>query len=179
MFTSSNLLRLKDYRALQSNLAMRYCTRPFPSYRFVPGKAPHPTRDPEGHSYGRDEPPVADFGEHNWLKTGAYLYGVDLFNHGYWWEAHESWEARWVAAGRRTEIGLFVQGLIQVSVACLKRHQGFIDVGRAMAQEGLEKLSRNPRGLGIVIQDFKTEVEAYFFGDRSEPPVIRLDVSQR
>ena len=34
----------------------RYTDRPFPSYRFVPGKAPHPTRHQNGHSYNK--PPV-------------------------------------------------------------------------------------------------------------------------
>ncbi len=27
--------------------------------------------------------------------------GVDLFNHGYYWESHEEWESLWHAAGRR------------------------------------------------------------------------------
>jgi hypothetical protein len=165
--------------SLQPKQSMRYSRRPFPSYRFVPGKAPHPTRDPKGHSYGRDQPPMEDFGEHNWRETDAYLYGVDLFNHGYWWEAHESWEVCWVAAGRRTEIGLFVQGLIQISVACLKRHQGFIDVGQAKARQGLQKFPGNARCcLGIVVQELRAAVEASFFGDRSEPTVIRLKMSQ-
>ncbi|MDQ3732184.1 MAG: DUF309 domain-containing protein [Pseudomonadota bacterium] len=122
---------------------------------------------------------MEDFGEHNWRETDAYLYGVDLFNHGYWWEAHESWEVCWVAAGRRTEIGLFVQGLIQVSVACLKRHQGFIDVGQAKARQGLQKFPRNARCcLGIVVQELRAAVEASFFSDRSEPTVICLKMSQ-
>ncbi len=165
--------------SLQLKESMRYSRRPFPSYRFVPGKAPHPTRDPKGHSYGRHQPSMEDFGEHNWRETDAYLYGVDLFNYGYWWEAHESWEACWVAAGRRTEIGLFVQGLIQISVGCLKRHQGFIDVGQDKAWEGLEKLPRHARCcLGIVIQELRAAVEASFSGDRSEPPGIRLKMSQ-
>jgi hypothetical protein len=158
---------------------MRYSTRPFPSYRFVPGKTPHPTRDPDGHSYGREEFHLQGFGEHNWRETDAYLYGVDLFNHGYWWEAHESWEACWVAAGRRTRTGFFVQGLIQISVACLKQHQGFIEVGQRMAREGLQKF---PKGghywLGIAIQEFRRAVEGFFFGGGSEPPVIHVDISQ-
>ena len=31
----------------------RYTNLPLPAYRFVPGKAPHPTRDPDGHSYNK------------------------------------------------------------------------------------------------------------------------------
>lgn len=122
---------------------------------------------------------MEDFGEHNWAATEAYLYGVDLFNYGYWWEAHERWEACWVAAGRRTETGRFVQGLIQIAVACLKRHQGFIDIARVKAWQGLEKFPRHARcGLGIVIPELRAAVEASFFGNRCEPLVIRLTLSQ-
>ena len=35
--------------------------RPFPAYAYIPGRTPHPTRDPDGHSYGAvlasSEPP--------------------------------------------------------------------------------------------------------------------------
>ena len=66
--------------------------RPFPAYAYHPGRTPHPTRDPEGHSYGMvhdvPQPPNPE----DWRACGDYLYGVDLFNHGYYWEAHEAWE---------------------------------------------------------------------------------------
>ena len=122
----------------------RYCTRPFPHYRYIPGRAPHPTRDPDGHSYG--EPPVAleKFTAADWPTCAPYLYGIDLFNHRYWWESHEALEQCWVAAGRSTETGLFLQGLIQIAVACLKHEQGFLDVARRMAQEGMEKFPSPP-----------------------------------
>jgi len=51
-------------------------------------------------------------------------WGIDLFNHGYYWEAHEVWEALWVAAGKSTPEGLAVRGLIQAAAACLKSQQG-------------------------------------------------------
>jgi hypothetical protein len=158
---------------------MRYSKRAFPAYRFIPGKTPHPTRDPDGHSYGRDEARIDTFGEHNWRETEAYLYGVDLFNYEYWWEAHEAWEGCWLAAGRRSEIGCFVQGLIQISVACLKRHQGFEHVALQMTREGLDKFPRGkPICLGIVIVQFRRAVEAYFFDDDGALPRIELDRAQ-
>ncbi|TGQ49534.1 DUF309 domain-containing protein, partial [Mesorhizobium sp. M1C.F.Ca.ET.210.01.1.1] len=27
-----------------------------------------------------------------------FRWGIDLFNHGYYWEAHEAWEPLWHAA---------------------------------------------------------------------------------
>ena len=60
----------------------RYCQKAFPAYQHIPGRTPHPTRHPDGHSYGVDlEIPVFDpaaFQEHT-----EYLYGIDLHNYGY------------------------------------------------------------------------------------------------
>ncbi len=61
-----------------------------PSYAYVPGHRPHPNRDPSGHGQGPDPgdiPAVADL--RHWQENRVYLSGIDLFNHGYYWEAHE------------------------------------------------------------------------------------------
>ena len=83
---------------------------------------------------------MKSFDPDKWHSCEEYLYGIDLFNHGYWWEAHEALEAVWAAAGRRTKTGFFVQGLIQVAVAHLKKFQGLHDVATRMAQTGLQKM---------------------------------------
>ena len=119
----------------------RYSHRAFPPYAYVPGGAhPHPTRDPDGHSHDREETPIEDFDPDRWLECEPYLFGVDLFNHGYWWEAHEALEAVWIAAGRQSAAGQFVQGLILIAVAQLKRFQGFEDVARRMAEDGTSRM---------------------------------------
>ena len=92
----------------------RYTNRAFPPYSFIPGKSPHPTRDPDGHSYKKMSERLLSFENKQWQSCDAYLYGIDLFNYGYWWEAHEALEVVWIAAGRKTETGLFIQGLIQI-----------------------------------------------------------------
>ena len=154
----------------------RYSGRPFPSYRFVPGKAPHPTRDPEGHSYNKPPEQLASFTPEDWSCCEQFLYGIDLFNHGFWWEAHEVLEAVWVAAGRRTETGLFIQGLIQIAVAHLKRFQGFHDTAKRMALGGLDKMQRiSGVYLGIKIAPFRSAVKAYFSGENVTPVIIELD----
>jgi hypothetical protein len=88
--------------------------RPFPAYAYLPGRTPHPTRDPEGHSYGArpDTPELPD--PEDWRACGDYLYGIDLFNHGFYWEAHEAWEGLWVACGRRGPTATFLQALINL-----------------------------------------------------------------
>jgi hypothetical protein len=103
------------------------------------------------------------------------LYGIDLFNHGFWWEAHEALEAVWVAAGRRTETGLFIQGLIQIAVAHLKWFQGFHGPATRMASAGLDKMRRiNGIYLGVEVGSFRSSVESYFSGEIETPVLITL-----
>ena len=142
--------------------AERYSTKAFPAYRYVPGKTPHPTRDPDGHSRNHLEQPLSEFQPQDWPNCQQFLYGIDLFNYGYWWEAHEALEGVWVAAGRDTDVGQFIQGLIQIAVAHLKDHQGFRDVAVRMAQSGLDKMkSHHDNFLGIDMQAWSKSVRRW------------------
>jgi hypothetical protein len=60
----------------------------------------------------------------NWRDSEEYLYGIDLFNHGYYWEAHEAWEAVWHAAGRTGRIADFLKALIKLAAAAVKAREG-------------------------------------------------------
>lgn len=44
--------------------------------------------------------------------------GIELFNEGHYWEAHEAWEEAWTPDRRGPESG-FYKGLIQVAAGCL------------------------------------------------------------
>lgn len=156
--------------------ASRYSRTPFPAYRFIPGRTPHPTRDPRGHSYQvPHDPALEHFDPARWHESEAYLYGIDLYNHGYWWEAHEAWEACWIAAGKQTETGLFLQGLIQITAGCLKKHLDQIEAGRGLASDGMDKFPpRKDRYLGIELHPFKEALEEFFTGDLEEHPLIQL-----
>jgi predicted metal-dependent hydrolase len=59
-----------------------------------------------------------------WEACEDYLFGIDLFNHGYYWEAHEAWEALWHAAGRTGTTGDFLKGLIKLAAAAVKAREG-------------------------------------------------------
>ena len=154
----------------------RYSRQPFPAYRFIPGRSPHPTRDPDGHSYDREAPVPAGFDPARWTECEPYMYGVDLFNHGYWWEAHEAWETCWIAAGKTTPTGLFLQGLIQMTAACLKKHQGHLDGAGRLLADGLEKF---PGGgellLGIDTAMLRAELKDFFANRRPDQPRIHLE----
>ena len=99
---------------------MRYSSKPFPPYRFLPGVNPHPTESPQGHSYGKPEPAVELLTPGNWSQNETYLYGIDLYNHHYWWESHEAWEGLWKKNSNDKLTRDFLQGLIKISAAFLK-----------------------------------------------------------
>lgn len=46
------------------------------------------------------------------------LRGIELFNSGLYWEAHEVWEGDWMLDRKGTDAG-FYKGLIQVAAGCL------------------------------------------------------------
>lgn len=136
----------------------RYSRLPLPPYRFIPKLAPHPTRDPEGHSHGRRHEP--DAGE------GGFRHGLDLYNCGCWWEAHEAWEAVWLAARADPPRHAALQGLIQVANAHLKLEQ---ENARAVIRlrgkysalfEGAAGLA--PGALGFDLAAWRRAVDAYF-----------------
>ena len=115
-------------------------TRPLPPYAYVPGAGlPHPVNDPRGHLHsGRDHEavvlplPLVPFeveGEPGRLGAAVaaseeWRYAVDLFNHGFGWEAHEAWEGFWNALGRTTAAAAHVQGLIHLAAAGVKIREG-------------------------------------------------------
>ena len=155
----------------------RYCPRPFPRYAFVPGKTLHPRRHPQGHSYGRLEPKAAGFLPVDWHRSEDYLYGVDLYNFGYWWECHEVFEALWHAVGQKTEQGNFFQALIQLAAANLKRSIGAHVSAEKLLRAGLARLqSVPPVYLGLDVRAFVQEVHDYFIDRCVIPALIRLDL---
>ena len=46
------------------------------------------------------------------LKSEEFRWGVDLFNFGYYWEAHEAWEALWQTTREAPEQRAFLHALI-------------------------------------------------------------------
>ncbi len=112
-----------------------------PPYSYVPGhELPHPVNDPAGHLYGVPHEPPIPAAELNLLPTEPasrrralaamlaanprWLCALDLFNAGFYWEAHEAWESFWNAFGRTTPEALFIQGLIHLAAAAVKIREG-------------------------------------------------------
>ncbi len=98
--------------------------RALPPYSYVTGRFPHPTRDAAGHSFAHAPPRPAPIVPERWIESDAYLWGCDLFNHGYYWEAHEEWEGAWQACGRKGTTADFLKGLIKLAAAGVKVREG-------------------------------------------------------
>lgn len=109
-------------------MAIRAVKRPrllpqriFPDYAYLPGRQPHPVRDPAGHSYHVGPLPLKTAAS---LDSDVFAWGQDLFNHGYYWEAHEAWEGLWQVAERGSAVRMLLKGLILVAAAGVKIREG-------------------------------------------------------
>ena len=117
---------------------------PLPPYAYVPGHdLPHPVTDPRGHSYHAHTKtngvpqPLAGLAHlrpdpvsrcrvlaASLAADPQWRFALDLFNGGWYWEAHEAWEGFWIALGRTTPDARFIQGLIHLAAAAVKIREG-------------------------------------------------------
>ncbi len=103
------------------NVAPDRSRRPeLPPYTYVPGHAPHPISDDEGHMRGLEDSHLPA----TWSHRDHLLWGVHLFQHGYYWEAHEAWEHLWLDLGRTTRAALIVKGMIKLAASGVKCREG-------------------------------------------------------
>lgn len=158
--------------------------RSFPPYAFLPGRDPHPTRHPDGHSYS-EEPEAAQpyIPAEQWRTNEEYLYGADLYNHGYLWEAHEAWEGLWHPAKGDALLADFLQGLIQCAAASLKvrmeQPRGVVK----LAELGTARLERVAREggtpfMGLDVLAFVAAFRAFAASepeDADQRPRLELD----
>lgn len=143
----------------------RYCPhQPFPPYTYVPGRSPHPISDPQGHSFGHSPPAAKELNSRDWRDNELYLYALDLFNHGYYWEAHEAWESLWHASGRKGPTADFLKGLIKLAAAGVKALEGRADGIRRHARRAAKLLrtvsvGRDDLMFGLPVAKLAAEAE--------------------
>jgi hypothetical protein len=131
--------------------------RPFPAYAFVPGKHPHPESDPAGHSFGVKRPSAVALDPRRWQTNETYLYGLDLLNAGFYWEAHVEFESLWIAAGKRGSTADFLKGMIKLAAAGVKHGEGNADGVRSHARRAAELF------LGVFENQGKAEKPIFGF----------------
>lgn len=86
--------------------------------------------------------------------------GIELFNQGRYWDAHEAWEEAWMP-DRRGPDGGFYKGLIQVAAGCLhygrRNRRGTVNKWRSGADYLRPYL---PRHHGLELQPLVELVDA-------------------
>ena len=161
---------------MQTNINKeRYTNISFPDRKFIPGEGIHPKKQPHGSHIPELKSEITKFDNDTWQNSQRYLYAVDLFNFGFWWEAHEVLEDLWNQTGKSTLTAKFIQGLIQISAAFLKDSQLFPRGASRLAAKGLSNL-RLLSGifLGLNVEEFGKQVERYFEREGLSPPQIIL-----
>ncbi len=88
-----------------------------PSHAHVPGSGSAPDLGPLERA--KDLTPAVTRAA-EWQENVPYLYGHDLLQAGYYWEAHEVWEAVWLATPANGPERFLLQALIQNANARLK-----------------------------------------------------------
>lgn len=104
-----------------------------PEQAYLPGRSQRPGGDGHGSPFEAGDEPLS----RNLLLHPQYRYGVDLINHGYYWEAHESLEHVWNDLGRTGGCAGMMRGLIQISAALLKRRMGDVASSRRLWGRGM------------------------------------------
>lgn len=141
-----------------------YTNRPMPAERHIPFKKDAPNFSEDGSLQ------VDNFSEQNWQSCEAYLYAIDLFNQGYWWEAHEILKPVCYAVGRESVSGVFVEGLIQIAAGELKHSMQEEKGAQILIERGLSTIATaQPVFLGIDIVAFSATIRDCL---RSEKPIF-------
>jgi predicted metal-dependent hydrolase len=72
------------------------------------------------------------------MECVPYLFAFDLFNRGYYWEAHETWESLWQACGRSGRTADFLKALIKLAAAGVKVREGQLAGVRSHARRAAQ-----------------------------------------
>ncbi len=76
--------------------------------------------------------------------------GLEQFNAGHFFDAHETWEEIWLRSAEPEKT--FLQGIIQIAAAFHHYGRGNLQGTRSLLEAGLKKVARFPeahRGIGV------------------------------
>jgi hypothetical protein len=149
---------------------------PLPTVAFVPGRAGS-KRPADGWLKvdARTLPPD------RWRENEAWLHGVDLWNAGFLWEAHEAWETIW-RIPYDAEQAEFLRGMIQCAAAGLKLAIGNGSSATNLARASLDRIGRieplaTGRFMGLDLRTFVLGFHAFVDARGPadvSPPVLEL-----
>lgn len=114
--------------------APRFCpSRSFPEYRYVRGLNAHPSQDESGHSYGVSRT-LAAITRTDWHKHEDFLFGIDLYHHGYLWESRRIWRGISAATSEDCLETSLLGALVMNSAAQIRAHRGNAQGARTYSQ---------------------------------------------
>ncbi|MBI3404699.1 MAG: DUF309 domain-containing protein [Acidobacteria bacterium] len=86
--------------------------------------------------------------------------GIDQFNSKHFFDAHESWEAIWLAAAEPDKT--FLQGIIQIAAAFHHYGRGNRAGAESLLRAGLQKITRFPYNYrGLRVDSLKAAAEKW------------------
>lgn len=103
-----------------------------------------------------------------------FVRGVELFNAGHWWEAHEAWETVWHAAQGQDR--LLVQGFILLAAALHKRwHHGSL-TGRNFIKAQTKWAELPDQLHGLSLRELQGAVARALNDSQYRPQIVLADV---
>ena len=104
---------------------------------------------------------------------------MDLFNHGYGWEAHEVWESMWHRPATRPQAEL-LQALIQLAAASVQQSVDRPDGRARLCHRALDHRRKvREEGhrvyMGLELEELQSVLIAYA-ADPESRPVLRLQI---
>ena len=134
----------------------RYSEQGFPSYIFVPGQNPHPKKE-GGHMEGQSDPIAEPLRLDHPEQSPEFRFGIDLFNHRFYWESHVYFEALWNAHNRQGEVADFLKALIKLSAAGVKINLTQHEYAQDHVQRAIELLEAVKSNVGIHFLGFNLD----------------------
>lgn len=102
------------------------------SVAHIPGRNARPASKSEIFRISSSAPCPTD--PDRWSANDAWLAGLVAYRHGYFWEAHEVWEAVWKNARPNSVERSLLQGVIQLANAGLKLRMGQPNAARRLTE---------------------------------------------
>jgi len=86
--------------------------------------------------------------------------GLEQFNHGEFFESHESWELIWLPAPEPDKT--FLQGIVQVAAALHHYQRDNLSGARSLLRRGLAKIEQFPADYrGLRLEELRSNVRAW------------------
>lgn len=155
----------------------RYSKKEFPIYAFVPSVNAHPLKV-GGHMFEQGEPHASKISPKNFMDHELYLYAIDLFNFGYFWECHAYLEAIWNAHARAGNEAQLCKGIIKVAAGLLKFKLNDPSNTRSHLERACEILESIDEKicLGIDIDDFVLRI-SHVLSELNKPlPQVSIQI---